>query len=436
MERSSFFNAELRGEEYDRVYLAEDYARYFASFIGNGVFPNPSSNLQVVADGITMNFTLKQGKAWIKGYFYENTEDLKLSVDVADGVLNRIDRVVVRLDFINREIKAYVKKGAFATSPVPPSLTRNADIYELGVADIKINKGVTKIVQADITDLRQNNNYCGLVAGVVQQIDTTNLFAQFQSSFDLWFDHIKDQLSEDVAGDLQLQINEKFKDLQDNKATKDIATTSANGLMSSADKSKLNGIAAGANAYTHPSSHPATMITEDVTHRFVTDTEKNTWNGKASTANATQSANGLMSNTDKTKLDGVATNANNYTHPSSHPASIITQDATYRFVSDAEKNTWNLTTNFKDGNGYVKLPNGLILQWGRGTLNNGTSSTGFNFATKFPTSCLSATAAVYDAGNTSAGSACRLTGFSVTSISVANSIAMANNQVTYFAIGY
>lgn len=33
--------------------------------------------------------------------------------------------------------------------------------------------------------------------------------------------------------------------------------------------------------YTHPDSHPATMITQDNTHRFVTDAEKTVWNGKA-----------------------------------------------------------------------------------------------------------------------------------------------------------
>lgn len=213
MERSSFFNAELKGEEYDRVYSAEDYARYFAAFIGNGVFTTPSTKLQVVADGTTMNLTLKSGKAWINGYFYENTEDLSLSVDVADGVLNRIDRVVVRLDFVNREIKAYVKKGAFASSPVAPTLQRDSDMYELGIADIKISKGVTKLVQADVTDLRQNNNYCGLVSGVVDQIDTTNLFAQFQSAFEIWFEHIKGQLSIDQAGNLQNQIDESKSDI-------------------------------------------------------------------------------------------------------------------------------------------------------------------------------------------------------------------------------
>lgn len=46
------------------------------------------------------------------------------------------------------------------------------------------------------------------------------------------------------------------------------------------EKTKLSGIEANANNYTHPSSHPATMITEDSTHRFVTDAEKNVWNEK------------------------------------------------------------------------------------------------------------------------------------------------------------
>ncbi len=59
------------------------------------------------------------------------------------------------------------------------------------------------------------------------------------------------------------------------------ATTSKGGLMSSSDKSKLNGVASGANNYVHPSSHPASIITQDASNRFVTDSEKSTWNGKA-----------------------------------------------------------------------------------------------------------------------------------------------------------
>ena len=72
-----------------------------------------------------------------------------------------------------------------------------------------------------------------------------------------------------------------------------VVTDSLKGYMTPELKKKLDGIATGANNYVHPSSHPATMITQDATHRFVTDTEKNTWNGKASTAVVSTSANGL-----------------------------------------------------------------------------------------------------------------------------------------------
>ena len=64
--------------------------------------------------------------------------------------------------------------------------------------------------------------------------------------------------------------------------------------------------------------------------------------GGAAHANAVASgAAGFMTGADKTKLDGIATGANNYTHPANHPPSIITQDASNRFVTDAEKTAWN-----------------------------------------------------------------------------------------------
>ena len=194
MERSSFFNAVLDTNDIpDRSYLAEDFARYFASFIGNGVFPNPSTNLQVIASN-NMTITIRQGKAWINGYFYENTDDYILSLDVADGLLNRTDRIVLKLDFLNREVKSYVKKGQYASDPIAPSLQRNADAYEICLADIKINKGAIKITQADITDTRLNKDLCGIVHGTVEQVDTTAIFNQFQS----WYSQKQGEYDKDV----------------------------------------------------------------------------------------------------------------------------------------------------------------------------------------------------------------------------------------------
>lgn len=75
------------------------------------------------------------------------------------------------------------------------------------------------------------------------------------------------------------------------------------------------------------------------------DTLQTAVNGKAPSnhthGEATTSANGFMSKDDKVKLDGIANGANNYIHPASHAASMITQDSTHRFVTDEEKTKWN-----------------------------------------------------------------------------------------------
>lgn len=137
-----------------------------------------------------------------------------------------------------------------------------------------------------------------------------------------------------------------INDLNDNMDILDsevsrVASPTVNGRMAAADKAKLNGIAASANNYVHPANHPASIITQDASNRFVTDAEKVAWNAKAGSSVATTSANGLMSSGDKSKLDGIASGANNYVHPANHPASVIIQDANNRFVSDTEKAAWN-----------------------------------------------------------------------------------------------
>lgn len=178
MEKSSFFNS----VSHDRTYRAEDWAEYFASFIGNGVFPVPSTGLQVVVDN-GMNLLLKAGKAWINGYFYNNTSDLTITIGTADGQLNRIDRIVVRWDLTNRIISAEVKSSAYSASPTAPALRRDADIYELALADVYVGAGVTTITQSNITDQRLNTSLCGVVAAVVDQIDTEAFNAQLQAWF-------------------------------------------------------------------------------------------------------------------------------------------------------------------------------------------------------------------------------------------------------------
>lgn len=96
------------------------------------------------------------------------------------------------------------------------------------------------------------------------------------------------------------------------------------GLMSGSDKSKLNGIEANANNYIHPSSHPISMITGLQT----------ALDGKVDNSRVLTDV----------PLDAVFTDTV-YTHPSSHSATMITEDSSHRFVSDSEKDTWNAKQN-------------------------------------------------------------------------------------------
>lgn len=203
MIRSGFFNS-VGG---DRKYNASHFAEYFATFIGNGVFPVPSASLQVMANN-DMTITVRPGKAWINGYILINDDDCILEIEPADGVLSRIDRIVARYDVADREIRLEVKKGTLASSPVAPNLQRDADAYELALADVYIGNGVISINQSNITDLRFNSNLCGVVKGLVEEIDTTGLFDQYDDAFQTWFAAIQDVLDGDTAGNLLNLINE------------------------------------------------------------------------------------------------------------------------------------------------------------------------------------------------------------------------------------
>ena len=213
-EKCGFFDAKLVGTEYDRVYLASSFASYFASFIGNGVFSQAATNLQVVSLVTpAMAVNVLPGEGWINGYWYKNTDNLRLNFAVADGVFTRIDSIVLRLNFASRLISLVVRKGTAAASPVSPAVSRDTDNYELQLATVRIAPGSTVVKQAQITDTRMVKSVCGVVTGLIDQIDTTNLFVQYNAAFNAWFDEAKGQLSGDTAGNLLNMINQTNKDL-------------------------------------------------------------------------------------------------------------------------------------------------------------------------------------------------------------------------------
>lgn len=177
----SFFNAILDPEgNPDRAFDANDFSKYFGTLIKNGIFPNPSSNFQIQGDQNNMSVKAEPGLAWIEGHLAYDDSVFILNIDPADSTLDRIDRVVLRLDTLERCIKWVVKKGELSGRPVAKTLQRDADAYEIALADIAINHGATKVTQTMITDLRMNTELCGWVTGTVTQIDTTTLFNQME----------------------------------------------------------------------------------------------------------------------------------------------------------------------------------------------------------------------------------------------------------------
>ena len=209
MANSLPFNAVAVDGEYDRVYKAEDWAWYFATFIANGIFPKPSDGLQVVAYS-GMEIRVNAGYAFINGYAFRNPATLSVTLDTAEGALNRVDRVVVRWDLPQRDMYIAVLKGTPSAKPTATAVTRTTEIWELALADIYVGKGVTRIQTQNITDQRFNSAVCGIVTGTVEEIDASVLTKQFTDFFNTY--------------SLQLQIEELAAAMQEVKKQAEAGT--------------------------------------------------------------------------------------------------------------------------------------------------------------------------------------------------------------------
>lgn len=197
MEHSLFFNS-ING---DRKYNADDWAKYFALFIGNGVYAK-HENALTVTPGEGLSVVIGTGAAFLNGYAYLNDTPLVKSMDIADGLLKRIDRIVIRYSLNERQCRAVVLKGALSQQPAAAEIIRNSEYYDLAIADVLIDKGSIHISQADIRDLRADKGLCGFVAHVLQSFDVDGMYAQFAAQFQSFFAQLKETLSGDVAGNL------------------------------------------------------------------------------------------------------------------------------------------------------------------------------------------------------------------------------------------
>lgn len=242
-------------EVQDRSVNSDTFAEYLSRMIGtNGIFSDLGTKCQVVANE-SMKLTINPGDGIIEGRFFIENEPQSITLEAAES-LDRIDTVVIRLDKSKRLVEYDIKKGTASSSPTRPTLTRNAGIYELGIADITVGKSVVGISQSKIKDTRLETSRCG-VAPTFGNIDTNGIFAQYQAALDEFLEFVDDSLAQGVATTLQNQINELKEEIQPvnrggtgattaEQARKNLAITPANiGAAPSTHKHSAEDIKSG-----------------------------------------------------------------------------------------------------------------------------------------------------------------------------------------------
>lgn len=190
---------------WDRTYLAADFADYFKNFVGNGVFASPTNQLKVVASS-GMVVKVKTGFGFINGFWYENNTEKSFTVPSNSGATSRIDSIILRFDLSLRKISLIYQNDS-------TSITRTGAYYDLKLCEITVASNAQSITDAVITDTRSNESVCGFVKGLIDVVGTDDLFAQFTSIFNAWFETVQDQVTGDLAVQLQSRMSAAESDI-------------------------------------------------------------------------------------------------------------------------------------------------------------------------------------------------------------------------------
>lgn len=166
----------------DRRYNADQISEYFDGLVSNGIYESVGSAMQVTAgEGMAVN--VMSGRAIIDCKWIKNDAAQTIQLAAAHVLMPRYTAIVIRLDRANRMIEIAAKDGAPATNPAKPAMTNDGTITELCLAYVYVGANAQSVTQANITDMR-SSSLCGWVTGVVKQVDTSELFAQYQAAFE------------------------------------------------------------------------------------------------------------------------------------------------------------------------------------------------------------------------------------------------------------
>lgn len=190
---SGFFNS-VNG---DRAYNAQQMSSIFEGLITDGVYASVG-NKMVVQPNSGMTIQVASGRGWFAKHWVDNDSEYLVTLEASDVTLNRYAAVCVRVDESERNAEVFVKYSEFATTPVRPTMLRTETVKEYCLAYVYIKAGVSAITAADIEDTRANNNLCGWVTGLIEQLSTTTLFEQWEAIFTEWFSGLQDFINENT----------------------------------------------------------------------------------------------------------------------------------------------------------------------------------------------------------------------------------------------
>lgn len=179
--------------DHDRTYSADDMNKPYSRVVSDGVFATkagtPSTDLQVVSADNGMEITVREGQAIVASKWFESPTAVSITVPANTEINPRIDSVIIQVDkrASGRMGSIVYRTGTPGATPVPPEINTIPNVIEYRVANIRVVSNVTIISDYDITDTRGSEE-CPWITGLIQQVDTSELFRQWQAAYQKYFD--------------------------------------------------------------------------------------------------------------------------------------------------------------------------------------------------------------------------------------------------------
>ena len=164
----------------DIDFTAEDVAIYNATRT-SGIYAG--DDFAISLTGADNTISVDVGLAWMhlsrfNGVAVALKSKTFVDMGLPDAIYPRIDALALQFDANQNRATLVVKQGAASSNPNPPAVSKTEALYELHLLHARRAPGAAYITAADVTDLRLDANYCGLMADAVTRVDTVSINAQ------------------------------------------------------------------------------------------------------------------------------------------------------------------------------------------------------------------------------------------------------------------